>query len=186
MSANLEKEGSSWPKEMIRDLIEGRLDSETLKLVQTRPKDEDRFRKVLEVEQDRMTWKEKIILPLQEHLYVVLKGKERVVKCSCGYEFGDYRENWKLSALVYERGPHAGSLERSALAAGADPQDGEIFRGPQGADPGWMILREFYCPGCATQLDVECVCPGHPIVFNQQPDIDGFYDLHPALKRYIF
>ena len=169
MSANLEKEGSSWPKEMIRDLIEGRLDSETLKLVQTRPKDDERFRKVLEVEQDRMPWKEKIILPLQEHLYVVLKGKERVVKCSCGHEFGDYRENWKLGALVYER----------------DPQDGEIFRGPQGADPGWMILREFYCPGCATQLDVECVCPGHPIVFNQQPDIDGFYDLHPELKREI-
>lgn len=170
MSTDLEKERSSWPKEMIRDLIEGRLDSETLKLVQTRPKDEDRFRKVLEVEQDRMPWKEKIILPLQEHLYVVLKGKERVVKCSCGHEFGDYRENWKLSALVYER----------------DPQDGEIFRGPQGADPGWMILREFYCPGCATQLDVECVCPGHPIVFNQQPDIDGYYDLHPELKRKVF
>lgn len=170
MSVDLEKEGSSWPKEMIRDLVEGRLDPETLKLVQSRPKDDDRFRKVLEVEQERVPWKEKIILPLQEHLYVVLKGKDRIVKCSCGHEFGDYRGNWKLSALVYER----------------DPQDGEIFRGPQGADPGWMILREFYCPGCAVQLDVECVCPGHPILFNQQPDIDGFYARHPELKRDVF
>ncbi len=67
-----------------------------------------------------------------------------------------------------------------------DPQDGEIFVGPQGADPDWMIMREFYCPDCAALLDVECVVPGHPIVFNQIPDIDGFYDQRPELKKRIF
>jgi len=151
-------------------MIQGRLDSDTLKKIQSSPKDEDRFEKVLEIEQERVPWKERIILPLQEHLYVVLKGKDRIVKCSCGYEFGAYRENWKLNALVYER----------------NPQDGEIFRGPQGADKDWMILREFYCPDCAAQLDVECDCPGHPLVFNQQPDIDGFYALRPELRKKVF
>lgn len=160
----------SWPKELIKDLIEGRLDPDTVKTIQVRPKDEDRFEKVLDIEQSRVSWSEKIILPLQEHLYVVLKGKERVVKCTCGYEFGDCRANWKLNALVYER----------------DPQDGEIFVGPQGADAEWMIMREFYCPDCAAQLDVECVVPGHPIVFNQLPDIDGFYDQRSELKKKVF
>jgi acetone carboxylase, gamma subunit len=164
------KDRISWPKGLIKDLIEGRLDPETVRTIQVRPKDPDRFEKVLEIEQSRVSWSEKIILPLQEHLYVVLKGNDRVVKCACGHEFGDYRENWKLSALVYER----------------NPQDGEIFVGPQGADPEWMIMREFYCPDCATQLDVECVVPGHPIVFNQIPDIDGFYGQRPELKRKIF
>jgi acetone carboxylase gamma subunit len=166
----MDKDKTSWPKEVIKDLIEGKLDGQTIKSIQSRPKDEDRFEKVLAIEQERVPWKERIILPLQEHLYVVLKGKERLVKCSCGHEFGDYRENWKLNALVYER----------------NPQDGEIFRGPQGADPDWMVLREFYCPECASQLDVECVCPGHPLVFNQQPDINGFYASRPELRKKIF
>lgn len=165
-----DKDKTSWPIEVIKDLLEGRLDPDTLKSIQSRPKDEDRFEKVLAIEQERVPWPEKIILPLQEHLYVVLKGEDRIVKCSCGYEFGGYRENWKLNALVYER----------------EPQDGQVFRGPQGADAEWMILREFYCPGCASQLDVECVCPGHPLVFNQQPDIDGFYALRPELKKKVF
>jgi acetone carboxylase gamma subunit len=171
MTARTEgRDSATLPKEVVKDLIEGRLDPDTLKTIQSQPKDEDRFEKVLAIEQERVPWPEKIILPLQEHLYVVLKGVERIVKCSCGHEFGDCRQNWKLNALVYER----------------DTQDGEIFRGPQGADPEWMVLREFYCPGCATQLDVECVCPGHPLVFNQQADIDGFYALRPNLKKKVF
>lgn len=165
-----DKGQATWPREVIKDMMEGRLDGGTLKLIQSRPKDEDRFEKVLSIEQERVSWKERIILPLQEHLYVVLKGLDRIVKCTCGHEFGDYRENWKLNALVHER----------------NPQDGEIFLGPQGADPGWMILREFCCPGCGTQLDVECVCPGHPLVFNQKPDIDGFYARRPELAKKIF
>jgi len=67
-----------------------------------------------------------------------------------------------------------------------DPQNGEVFRGRQGADEEWVILPEFYRPGCASQLDVECVCLGHPLVFNQQPDIDEFYDLCPELKGKVF
>lgn len=146
----------SYPIEMIKDLIEGRLPTEEVQQLQ-RDKDPDRFQKVLEVEQARVPWSDRILVPLQEHLFVVLSAAdERIVKCRCGHEFGDYRVNWKEAALVYER----------------DPQDGEIFVGPRGANPDWQLLREFYCPGCAVLLDVEPVPIGYPFIFNFLPDLD--------------
>jgi acetone carboxylase gamma subunit len=164
------EEKTSWSKVVLKDLIEGKLDPDTLRRVHVQPKDEDRFEKIIEIEQERVPWVEKIIAPLAEHLYVVLKGEERIVKCTCGHEFGDYRQNWKFNALVYER----------------NPQDGEIYLGPRAADPAWAVIREYYCPSCATQLEVEAVPPGFPIVFDAQLDIDGFYGKRPKLKKKIF
>ena len=57
----------------------------------------------VEILQEKVPWKEKILLPLTDELYIVEKGEERLIKCSCGYEFGDYRENWKLKALIHVR-----------------------------------------------------------------------------------
>ncbi len=110
------------------------------------------------MEQARVPWLEKILVPIGEHLYVVQKGEERIVKCSCGYEFGDYRQNWKRQALVYVRETEE-ALE-------------EIYHGPRKCDPSWMVLREFYCPGCVTLLEVEAVPPGYPLVFDFLPDLD--------------
>jgi acetone carboxylase gamma subunit len=45
-----------------------------------------------------------------------------------------------------------------------------------GSDPDWMELREFYCPRCRRQLEVEAVPPAYPLVFDFQPDLDAFYD----------
>jgi len=147
---------TEYSKELISDLLTGRLPSEKVREIQ-KYTDEGRFEKVLEIEQERLGWAEKILLCLQEHLYVVEKGNRvRVVRCSCGHEFGDYHINWKLNALVYER----------------NPQDGEVYKGPKAADPNYMILREFYCPGCGTQLEVEAVPPGNPFVFNFLPYLD--------------
>lgn len=146
---------TSYPIEMLRDLVEGRLPLDEVQRLQ-REKDPDRFEKVLLIEQERVPWTDTILVPLQEHLYVVQRADgERVVKCSCGQELGDYRINWKESALVYER----------------DPQDGEVYQGPRAADPDWQILREFYCPGCATLLDVEPVPVGYPFIFNFLPEL---------------
>jgi acetone carboxylase gamma subunit len=155
---------------MLKKLIEGQLNPQTIKGIQSAPRDEDRFERILEIEQERVSWPEKIIAPLAEHLYVVLKGEARIVKCSCGYEFGDYKQNWKLNALVYER----------------DPQDGEIYVEPRAADHDWVVLREFYCPQCATLLEVEMLPHGHPIVFDAELDIDGFYAARPELARKVF
>ena len=146
-----------YPDTTIRDLVEGRLPLDEVQRLQ-RDKDLDRMERVLAIEQARVPWSDRILVCLQEHLYVVATGSgARVVKCSCGQEFGDYRVNWKESALVYER----------------PPQDGEIFLGTRGADPEWQVLREFYCPGCAVQLDVEPVPVGYPFIFNFLPDLDG-------------
>lgn len=146
----------TYPIEMIRDLVHGTLPLDDVGLLQ-REKDADRLAKVLEVEQQRVPWTDRILVPLQEYLYVVETADgRRIVKCRCGQEFGDYRVNWKESALVYDR----------------HPQDGEVFLVNKGADPDWQLLREFYCPGCAAQLDVEPVPVGYPFVFNFLPDLD--------------
>lgn len=66
-------------------------------------KEEDRFDHVLRMEQKPVPWPDKIVLCLQENLYIVQKGEERIVKCTCGHEFCDYRKNWKIEALIYVR-----------------------------------------------------------------------------------
>ncbi len=144
------------PDELIRDLLRDRLSSQEIERLQRHEKDAGRARQVLRLEQERLGWSDPILLCLQEHLYVVEKpGGTRVVRCDCGQEFGDCRRNWKEAALVHER----------------DGSDGEVYRGPRIADPDWTILREFYCPECATQLDVEVVPRGYPFIFNFEPDL---------------
>jgi len=137
----------------LRDLVAGTLDPERVREVQSEPKDSDRKRRVLEVVQEQVPWDEPVVLCLQENLYVVQGDGQKTVRCGCGHEFGDYRVNWKEGALVYER----------------DPQDGEIYPRPNAPTAEWMVLREFYCPGCGTLLDTEGVPPGYPFIFNFLP-----------------
>jgi acetone carboxylase gamma subunit len=149
------------PKEVLKDLIDGNLDWPRVKQIMSSPKDADRFEKYVALMQERVRWTEKILLPLGEHLFVVAKGRRRVVKCDCGHDFGDWRENWKLNALIHVRDT------RRKLA--------EIYRGPRSPDPAWCEIREFYCPRCGVQLEVESVPPGYPVTFDFLPDIDAFY-----------
>lgn len=149
--------GDGGKRDRVRELIEGVLSLDQLADMQRETKTGDRADIVLAIEQDRVPWDERILVPLQESLYVVERGDgARVVKCFCGQEFGDYRLNWKEGALVYDR----------------HPQDGVVFQPNKGADPIWQSLREFYCPGCATQLDVEPAPAGYPFVFNFLPDLE--------------
>lgn len=148
---------SQYSKEMIAGLLAGTLSSDEIQGLQRQDKDPDRFEKILEVEQERLGWEEPILICLQESLYVVeTQDGKRIVRCECGHEFGNYRENWKESAVVYER----------------NPKDGRVYVGPRAADPAWNMLREFYCPGCATQLDVEVVPLGYPFIHNFVPDLE--------------
>ncbi|HEY49972.1 MAG TPA: acetone carboxylase subunit gamma [Dehalococcoidia bacterium] len=151
----------SYPKEVIRDLIEGKLPWNQLKSIISGYKDNDRFDKYVAVLQEKVPWQERILLPLTDELYIVQKGKERIVKCSCGYEFGDYRENWKLKALIHVRDTEA-ELD-------------EIYPYPSKPEPGYCEMREHYCPGCGIQLEVDTVPFGYPAVFDFLPDLDTFY-----------
>ncbi len=151
----------SHPKEVIRDLVEERLPWDRVKSLISGYKDYDRFDKYVEVLQERMPWKERILLPLTNELYKVEKGDGRIVKCSCGQEFGDYRENWKLKALIHVRD--------------SDEEIRELYPRPGAVDPEYCEVREYYCPGCGTQLEVETVPFGYPAIFDFLPDLDTFY-----------
>jgi acetone carboxylase gamma subunit len=152
---------TSYPKEIIKDLIEGKLPWDRTKQIISGYKEEDRFDKYLEILQGKVAWKEKIILPLTDELNIVQKDQERIVKCSCGHEFGDYRVNWKLNALIHIRN---------------SPEEiQELYPYPGAPDPQYCEIREYYCPGCGTQLQVDTVPFGYPAVFDFLPDLDSFY-----------
>ena len=153
---------AKYDKKTIERLIDGDLTWNELKPIISGRKDPDRFEKVLEILQEKVPWKEKIILPLHEHLYIVSKNEQRIVKCDCGYEFGDYQENWKTKCHVRVRDTSE-AIE-------------ELYPKYMGSDPEWEELREYYCPGCFTLLDTEAVPPGYPTIFNFLPDIDTFYE----------
>jgi acetone carboxylase gamma subunit len=151
----------SYTKDDLKDLYDGKLPWEKVKEIMSKPKDDDRFDKYIEILQERVSWEERILLPLGEHLYIVQKGGERIVKCDCGHEFGDWRQNWKLSALIFAR-DNTEKLE-------------EIYPGLHCPDPNLSELREYYCPGCGVLLKVESVPMGYPAIFEVLPDIDSFY-----------
>jgi acetone carboxylase gamma subunit len=153
-------------KETLRLLMEGRLGSEELrKLRHTAIKEEGRFWKYLEILQEKVHFKEKILLRLSDHLYIVAKDGRRIVKCDCGQEFGDYRANWKISSLVYVRKTKEEMQQVYTYLPKGSPYPEE----------GLVEIREYYCPGCLAQLGVEAVPPGYPAIFEMLPDIDSFY-----------
>ena len=82
---------TSYSHEIIRDLISGSLPWHQTKRIMSAYKDDDRFFKVVAVFQERVTWTERILLPIGEHLFIVQKGRARVTKCECGHEFGRRR-----------------------------------------------------------------------------------------------
>ncbi len=148
-------------KEDIEKLIDGVLPWPAVQDMLKSPKDPGRFDKYVEILQSRVDWSETILLPLTPQLYIVAKQGERVVKCACGQEFGDYRVNWKLSSLINVR------EDEESLA--------EVYPGRDLPDPTWMQVREYICPGCGTQLEVEAVPRGCPPDFEFLPDLDVFY-----------
>lgn len=151
----------AYDKKELKDLIDGKLPWSRVRAIISGPKDDDRFDKYLKILQDRVPWKNKILLPLAEHLNIVEKGEDRIVKCDCGYEYGDYRENWKLKAFIYVRE--------------TEEKLDEVFFGPRKPDPKFCEVREYYCPGCGVQLEVETLPVGYPAIFDFLPDIDAFY-----------
>lgn len=151
-------------QDLIRQLVEARISHENAyRLIAMDRKDKGRFWSYLEVLQSRVTWRDQILLRLNDHLYIVRKAEGgRIVKCDCGHEFGDYRHNWKLHTLINVRD----SLDSFK----------EIYTPePACPDPEWLEIREFFCPGCQSQLAVEAVPHGYPLVFEVLPDIDRFY-----------
>jgi acetone carboxylase gamma subunit len=55
-----------------------------------------------------------------------------------------------LGCLIYDRDPKEIQPPKSA------------------PNKEWMIFREFYCPDCGTQVEVEAVPPGVTILHNAE------------------
>ncbi len=153
---------TQYSKKQIEDLVDGKLPFSEIHRMLSRFKDPDRFDQYVAILQERVPWDDRILLPYGLHLYIVQKPDgQRIVKCDCGHEFGDYRENWKLTALIHVRDKNE-TLQ-------------ELYPPMMHCDPRMMELREFVCPGCLTQLEVEAVPPGYPLVFDFLPDLETFY-----------
>jgi acetone carboxylase gamma subunit len=160
----MKESDNGFSKKNLRRLIEGTLPwEEVKKSIRLSPKDADRFKKYLEILQEKVPWKERILLRISDHLYIVRKdGGERIVKCDCGHELGDYRVNWKLSCRVYVRR--------------TDEEIAEVITIPEARHNTDLVeMREFFCPGCYTLLGVEVVPSGYPPMFEMFPDLDSFY-----------
>jgi acetone carboxylase, gamma subunit len=147
----------------VRRLTTGESDEDEIRaLLRTRDIDPDRLAKYNAILQETVSWDDPILLRLSEHLFIVRNAAAgRVVKCACGHDFGDYRENWKLDSVVHVRSSREDMLE--IFTAGVMP------------DPEYFEVREFYCPACAAQLGVEIVPPGYPLIFEMLPDLDRLY-----------
>ena len=152
----------TYPREVIAQLVDGALPWRDLKRMMSSFKDPARFDMYLEIVQARVPWDDRILLPLSDNLFIVRRADgQRVTKSRAGFDFGDYRRNWKLNALIFERDSN-------------ELMD-ELYPRLMGADPSWMTMREYYCPKSLALLDVEAVPPGYPIVHAFEPDLEGFY-----------
>jgi acetone carboxylase gamma subunit len=143
-------------------LIQGRLDVERVRRLQMEPKDPDRMEKYIAIRQKAARYSYRILLPLSEKLCIVDRDGNPSVMCNCGYDFGDYRENWKLSANIY-------------VYDTVEKLD-QLYGREHGYDPTLIEMREYICPGCASLLDTEVVPYGYPVLFDFLPDIGVLYE----------
>lgn len=88
---------------------------------------------------------------LTPYVNIVDTEQGNVAVCSqCNHVYGPVAENFKYHCLIYERNPEEIHPPERRMAPNKE----------------WCIYREFYCPGCGTQVEVE-VCPhGAPIWVN--------------------
>ncbi|MCS0502072.1 acetone carboxylase subunit gamma [Ancylobacter mangrovi] len=94
------------------------------------------------------------------------------------------RERWQCRRCDHDLGPARASYKEGCLVADRDPREvhepvveGEYTFAP---DPEWCRLVEFYCPNCATLIEVEYLPPGHPITHDIELDIDALKARHGA------
>ncbi|MBV7299221.1 acetone carboxylase subunit gamma [Enterovibrio paralichthyis] len=154
---------SQYTDEQITKLVDGKLDWKTTMRMLSMPKDVSRFEQYLKTLQAKVSWPDRIILPLGPHLYITQQPDTNkwVNKCECGFEFGDYRDNWKLNAVIYVRDTKASMLE--------------VYPENMHPDTEWQVYREYYCPSCGIMHDVEAPTPWYPVLHDFEPDIDTFY-----------
>jgi acetone carboxylase, gamma subunit len=97
---------------------------------------------------------------ITEYLEIDLE-RERWMCQRCGHDLGDARDTYKKGCLIAHRDPR--EIHTPVV-------EGEYGFAP---DADWCRIVEFYCPGCATLLEVEYLPPGHPLTHDIELDIDA-------------
>lgn len=90
---------------------------------------------------------------------------------------------WSCNRCDADLGPADRSYKEGCLVAYRDPREvhpvlaaGEEFN--FSFDPEWVLLVEFYCPGCGTLVENEYLPPGHPLTWDIELDLDALEATH--------
>ena len=148
--------------EITRALVNRELAWPDLLKLMRQPKSPERFDETVQAFQDMVSWKEPILLPLGENLFIVNKRGRAIIKTTAGAELCAWNENWKMKCRVIVR------RTRADLEKVYPPEHLTI-------DSDLVELREFYCPVSGTLLDVDCVPPCYPVEIDFTPDLAAFY-----------
>lgn len=154
-------------KEYVRKMVERRKSNHLPEVVSAFLEEitdfSEPFRKELEFEERFATSPDKIypatagkeLLKLTPYISVMESedGRKVMVCSKCGKVLCDANENFKLHCLIYDR----------------DPSD--IYVENKAPDKNWMIFREFYCPECGIQVEVEGTPVATPIVHTYELDL---------------
>jgi acetone carboxylase gamma subunit len=85
---------------------------------------------------------------LGEYLQVKKSGNESFIQCTwCGEMICPWRSNWKDNVV---------SRKVSVAESGPLRKDSNLF-----------FMREYFCPSCATQLDVDVIYTNDPPLYDK-------------------
>lgn len=127
------------------------------------PKSSRRFDETIAAMQAEVAWKDPILLPLGENLFIVNKKGKAIIKTTAGAELCRWNENWKMHCRVIVR------RSRKDLEKVFPVEHLTI-------DSSLVELREWICPISGTLLDVDCVPPTYPVEIDFTPDLKAFYE----------
>lgn len=153
---------NSSSQEVTRALLSRELAWPDLLKLMREPKSSDRFDEMIKSFQESVSWKEKILIPLGENLFVVAKNRKAIIKTFAGAELCGWDENWKMKCRIIVR--RTKSDLKKIFAAEHLTIDTELVE-----------LREWYCPKSGMLLDVDCVPPTYPVEVDFTPDLEAFY-----------
>ena len=102
-------------------------------------------------------------VPMTEYLEIDLERELWLCRV-CGHEVGPARSLYKEGLLVHVRDPR--EIHKPIL-------NPELYEFTFAPDPAWVQILEYYCPSCATMVEVEYLPPGHPPVHDMDFDIDA-------------
>jgi acetone carboxylase gamma subunit len=148
--------------EITRALVKRELSWQELLKLMREPKSPARFDETIQAYQAVVPWKDQIVMPLGENLFIVAKNGKAIIKTAAGAELCAWNENWKMKCRIIVR------RSQKELEEIFPPEHLTI-------DTDLVELREFYCPVSGTLLDVDCVPPTFPVEVDFTPDLATFY-----------